>query len=113
MSGIYLGISTVIGAVVLGALLVAATILLIAVTSMMIGLAVTARRRAAGDRVEPKPFRAESGVWAFRWARFLRHVLRQHHQVSGEREHIARVGLPAYLWADDVRRGPLTAGDDS
>lgn len=47
-------------------------------------------------------FGAPRGVWETRWSRLLRHLSRSHGRVSGEVDNIERMGLVAFLRADDA-----------
>lgn len=102
---VLLWIATAIGAVILVAVATAVIMLTVALTAWAATLAVTWRPRT-GTPVPRQPVRAPRDVWEMRWSRFLRTVLRNNHKISGEREHIARMRWPAFLWADDAYRPP-------
>jgi hypothetical protein len=97
---------------IIGSIILAAAVLGVAMNAVVIAIwaGVLAATRSRRNPKSPFPdlgLRAPRGVWQERWARFLRHLLRKHHVISGERDRIELMGVGAFLRADDVYRADV------
>lgn len=94
---------------IIGTVILAAGVLGVALNAVVLAIwacvLLALRNRRNPDSPFPAlPWRASRGVWQERWARFLRHLLRKHGVISGERDRIEQMGIGAFLRADDAYR---------